>query len=319
MKKKNIGYMISVLLILVIFMSACGKKEEEIKLVETEEDVNESVDGEVEEDIDTEKIILNFNNLLEAKANPEELVDYTNENIDKVSVIDGNYMVAELEKALESFLDQVKNNINKLDENNELVGIIGNEVYLSQDNLAMIKNDELREEVSKVINSKYKLSNNKGEVEPKIDYEDFKKYNENISPELAEYIEIRSRDLQKSIKSEAPYEELAEQILKIEEYIKQHSEGQRYEEVLKMYRSKLISYLRGIDNYPIYSEETGKIQDEILENYKKTSNTKDTVTGFIVRKHIEKIEEAEYKINDNIKKNILSLVNEALDSLETNK
>ncbi len=325
MKKKNIGSAIVLILILTLILGGCKKKEEKIQIkepVENTENSGEEVE-EKEEEKDNNKLIEEFDKLIEEKSSPEILVEYVNENVDKLTSLEANHMVSELEKSLEESLDKKKEKLEVLDGNNELIKIIGEDLFFSQDNIEKIENDELREEVSNSLKSKYKLVNLEGEIYPIIDYEGFKKYNEYISPELADYIEIKSMDSQLPLAIDAAlnisYDELAERILKTEEYIKQYSEGQRYEELLKAYRSKLIIYLSGTDNSPLYDRDTGKFHDKVIESYRKTSNTKDTSTGFIIRKHLKDIEEADYIMNEDIKNNILSLVNEALSLLEISK
>src|SRR5699024_8946045 len=115
------------------------------------------------------------------------------------------------------------------------------------------------------------------------------------------------------------YEDLGDRLLKTEEYIQKYSEGQKYEEMLKMYRTKLNIYLDGQDNSPIYDYETNKIYEDVLKSYERIANTEEEVTGFIVRRHLNLIEDNDYIVDQAIEENVLSLVNESLSLLETTK
>lgn len=321
MKRPNITYVILMIGLLVIILSACGKKSPEPNKPVKES--NESIEDIVEEEPDKAKIMKDFNNIVESKNSPDKVISYIDGNIGKLTDIEGDRMISELEKVLEEFLESTTDNISKLDEGHELMSLAGDKLFFPRENVEDIKNEELREEIIKVLDNKYKLINLEGAYYPIIDYKKLQEYNEYISPELKDYLGIKAMESEKPTAIDAglfiSYDELAERILKTEEYAEQYSGGQRYEEMLKAYRNKLAIYLSGIDNSPISDYETGKIHNDVLESYKKTANTKDTITGFIVKKHLKTIEEADYIIDESIKENVLSLVNEALSLLEATK
>lgn len=321
MRKSILTYMLLMIIVLLIILSGCKKKESITQ--EPVKEPSESGEDIVEEEIDIEGIMKDFNNIVESKNEPDKIVGFMDEQIGKLTDVEGEEMVSKLEKILEEYLEFVTNNILNLDTEGELISIGGNELFFPEDRVQAIENNKLREEVIKTLDSKYKLINLEGNYYPIIDYEKLKDYNEYISPELKEYIAIRAMDSNEPIAIDGAlyisYDQLGKRILAIEDYIQRYAGGKRYEEMLKSYRSKLKIYLSGIDNSPIADEETGKIYDDVLASYKAVGNTKDQVTGFIIRKYIEIIEENDYIIDEKVKGNVLSLINESLSLLEQSK
>lgn len=321
MKKSNIIYIILIISALLVIISACSKKNP--KPNESVKDPDKPIEDIVEEKPNKEKIMKEFNNIVESKNPPDKVIPYIDEYISKLTDIEGDHMISKLEKVLEKFLESTTDDLFEIDQNYELINLAGDELFFPKEKIQDIKSEELRDEVIRIMDNKYKLINLEGNYYPIIDYEKLQEYNEYISTELKDYLEIKVMESDKPMAIDAglfiSYDELAERILKIEEYIKHYSGGQRFEEMLKNYRIKLAIYLSGIDNSPISDYETGKIYDDVLESYKKTSNTKDTITGFIVTKHLKSIEEAEYIVDEKVKDSVLSLVNEALSLLEITK
>lgn len=321
MKKSISTPLLLIIIVLVIALSACKKKQPV-----TQEPVKEP--NESTEDVEVgeghkEKIMKDFKNLVEGKNEPDEIVSFIDKEIGKLTNIEGDQMVTQLEGSLENSLDSLADNIIKLDLEDELINLGGSDLFFPEDKVKDIKNDELRKEVEKALRSKYKLINLEGSFYPIIDYEKLQKYNSNISPELKDYLTIKAMDSNEPVAIDGglyiSFDELAGRILKIEDYLQKYSGGQRQEEMLMNYRDRLYKYLLGMDNSPISDYDTGKIYDEVLESYKKTANTKDKVTAYIVRKYLNSIEENEYIIDESITKNILSLVNESISLLEETK
>ena len=321
MKKSILVPIFLIIVVLVVGLSACKKKKPEVQ--EPVKDLEEPIEDVVSDEMDREEIMKDFNNLVESKNEPDKIVAFIDKEINKLTNIEGDKMISQLERNLEKSLDLITDKISSLDLENELIHIGGSELFFPESKVKDIQNDELKKEVQKALDSNYKLINLEGSFYPIIDYEKLQKYNKNISPELMDYITIRAMDSNSPVAIDGglyiSFDELAGRIFKSEDYLQKYSGGQRHEEMLKNYRSKLEIYLLGMDNSPISDDEIGKIKEEVLESYKKTANTKDKVTAYIVRKYLNSIEENEYIIDDNVTKNILSLINESISLLEETK
>ncbi|WP_353095749.1 hypothetical protein [Tissierella praeacuta] len=318
--KKSINIAIIFILILsVVTLSSCKKKS---PITEPPKEPVEPTENLGEDEKSREKIMADFDNVVDGKES-EKIVSFIDENIGKLSQIEGDKMVSELETVLSKSLDSVTDTILKADTNGELIKIGGTEFFFPEDKVKDIKDENLRNEITKLINNKYKFVNLEGNYYPLVDYEKLKQYNNYVSDEMKEYIAIRAIDSNEPVAVDAglriSYDELAARIIKIEKYVERYSQGQRHEEMLGSYKNKFAIYLEGLDNTPIADPETKKIYNEVLESYKKTAKVKDSTTAFVMSKYLNVIEENKLIINKNVEDKIVSFINEALDLLEVSK
>ena len=308
MKKYKNMVIIFILILSVVTLSSCKKKD---PIKDLTKEPTESIENSGEDEKDREKIMEDFDSTLKNK-DLNKIVSFIDENIGKLSQIEGDKMVSELENILSKSLDSMTDSILEIDTNGELIKIGGTEFFFPEDKIKDIQDENLRNLVTKLINNKYKLVNIEGNYYPLVDYEKMK-----------EYIAIKAMDSNEPVAIDAglkiSYDELASRIIQTEKYIQRYSQGQRHEEMLGSYKNKLVIYLGGLDNTPICDPQSKKIYDEVLESYRKTSKTKDSTTAFIINKYIGVIEENKLIVNKVVEDKIVSLVNEALALLEVSK
>lgn len=320
MKKRINIAIILIFVILVTTFSGCKKKSPvTTDIIKEPAGNSEDVGGDEK---NREKVMAEFDNILK-KGDLEEIIGFIDGNIGKLSQIEGDKMISDLERVLYRSLDTIVDKILQTDTKGELITIAGTELFFPEDKIKDIQDEKLRDEITKVINSKFKLINLEGNYYPIVDYEKIKQYNGYISDEMKEYIEIKAMDSNEPMAVDAglriSYDDLADRIIRTEKYIGKYSQGQRYEEMLGNYKNKLAIYLGGLDNTPIADFTSKRIFDDVLESYKKVSKVKDSATAFVVSKYINVIEENDLIINKSVEDMVVSLVNEALSSLEASK
>lgn len=311
---------ILLLVALVLTLSSCKKKTP--TATDPVKDPAESTEDVGGDEVNREKIMAEFDNILKS-SELNQIVGYIDENIGKLTQIEGDKMLSELERALEQSLDATTDAVLQGDPNGELMNIAGTESFFPEDKIKDIQDEKLRDEITKIMNNNYKLINVEGSFYPIIDYEKLKKYNNYISDEMKEYIEIKALDSSEPVAADGglriSYDDLADRILQTEKFIGKYSQGQRYEEMLRNYKNKLVLYLGGLDNTPIADFKTKKIYDDVLASYNKVAKVKDSATAFVVNKYIDTIKENNLIINKAVEEKIVSLVNEALSLLEVSK
>jgi predicted small lipoprotein YifL len=321
MKRNIIIPLLIMTLIIFITLSGCSKKKPEVK--EPSEKIENTNEVVKEDENQKEKIMKNFKAIVESDNGPDAIIKYIEENIGKVSQLEGDKMISDLERTQEKYLETYTDMLLDGDKEGELMSISSEEMFFPEEKIKDIKNKELKEIVSKIFNSKYKLINLEGAYYPIIDYEKLKVYNNHITDEWKEYIAIKSIDSNEPAIIDAglriTFDDLASRMVKIESFIKKYSEGQRYEEMLRWYGGYLKVYLGGVDNTPIANNDTKKIHDDVFDSYKRTSNMKNTVTSEIVSKYISIIEDNNRIINDTVTSKITGLYNEAISLLEEHK
>ena len=278
MAKKTI---ILLFAIVVLLVSLTGCKLEKVKAGEEKftNEMDEKV-GTVVKD-DEEKIMRDFNNIVKSDNEPFVIVKFIDENIQKVTKEDAIEMIKNLEEIQEQYLEEYGEQLFMEDYQGELIGLSKgqeSQLFFNEIKTEEIKNANLKELMDKILKGKYKLINMEGAFYPIIDYETLKIYNDYLSDEMKGYIDIKSIDSNNPTVLDASlvisFDELAQRLIKVENYIKEYPDGIRYEEILRLFGVYLRFYLEGVDNTPIYDYETKEIKNEVLKSYKKTAAKK---------------------------------------------
>lgn len=249
--------------------------------------------------------------------------DFIDKERDKLSETEVDEMVTKLIKNTEANVSKVEERISNLNKDQGIMDSFDDDIYLTQEQIDNMDDEELKEELNKLQTENYRLINLEGQYYVSVNYEEFKKYDEHVSDELRDYINLKTRDSDKPVALDAAlyisYEELADRIVETENYIKKYGKSDRYEEVLDMYRDKLSIYLSGLPNTTMTEEGSDKIKADLIDSYKKTSLIKDSSTGFIVGKYVNQIEKNEGNINDDIRNQAELLLEEAIELISTTK
>jgi len=324
MTKKPIILLFIIVVLLLVSLAGCKSEKVEVG----EEQFTNEVDGKVGTAVkdDEEKTMRDFNNIVKSDNEPFVIVKFIDENIQKVTKEDAVKMIESLEEVQEQYLEEYGEQLFMEDYQGELIGLSKgqeSQLFFNEIKTEEIKNANLKELMDKILKGKYKLINMEGAFYPIIDYETLKIYNDYLSDEMKSYIDIKSIDSNNPTVLDASlvisFDELAERLIKTENYIKEYPDGIRYEELLRLFGVYLRLYLEGVDNTPIYDYETKEIKNEVLKSYKKTEAKKDTVTSNIVSKYISIIEENQNIIDNNVFSKITELYNEAIATLEEYK
>lgn len=317
MKKKFLLVLTIMIMVMVFAFTGCKKKTP----VEdpTPAPVNKPI-VKVDKD-EREKIAKEFDKMVTNPGELEDIVVYIDKNIGKLDELDGNHMIDTLEKVLEANLERVSDRIFANDKDNELMNIAGKEFYFPPEKIGEIKNKKLKEEITKLYNSKLKLVNLEGAFYPIIDYAKFKEYNDYISEEWKDYLSLMALDSEDMPFVDGairiPFDTLADRILKSENFLNKFIEGPRQEEVLEQYEVKLTAYMKGLDNTPIYDNiKTKLIFDDVMDSYDKISKVDGYITPTIIYKYIEEIKANKGVIDKKIFQEADKLIAEAVEMLK---
>ena len=318
MKAKYIIAISIIALVLLVPLVACNR-----------EDVEKNKEVSIEEPIEytREEIMKDFKNILKSKDDPIILVEFINDNIDKVEKKDAVEMIRALESAQIEYIEKYTDEMFAEDYQIELMGLEDStsegSLFLNIEKIDEIQNENLKELLEKLKIGKYKLIALEGAFYPIIDYEALKDYNKYLDEETKGYLDIKALESNEpSIIDAGIYislDELANRLIMVEVYIKNYPESIKHEELLRLYSNYLKLYLNGSDNSPIYNYEDNIILADVLNSYKKTAKNQDSVTGEIVGRYIEIIQENNNIIDDNVLSKITECHNKAIAELEENK
>lgn len=335
MKKRTIVFMLLIGILLFTSIVACRGKDVDKNNGEPTDKIEPTNEDIVENDEET--IMKDFKTMVKSDNEPFTLVKFIDENIEKVKVEYATEMIKELEEVQEGYIERYTDQLFMEEHQMELlslseVGQTGNDetktnienlLFFDETKIEEIKNANLNELVKKLIQGKYRLINMEGAFYPIIDYEALKVYNDYLSEEMKEYIDIKSMDSNMPTILDAgiviSFDQLAERLVKTENYILKYPDSIKYEEILRLYGVYLKFYLEGSSNTPIYDFESKKIKDEIISSYKKVKDMDETVTSKVVSKYIDIIGENQNIIDENVLSKVTELHSEAIATIEEQK
>lgn len=309
------------ILVLMLMLVLVGCKKDPVPVETTTPPVEQPV---VEVDENEKEVIMNeFNDLIGDNKEPDIMISYINENIAKLSQIEGDKMIDALEISMQDYIETLTNKLFATDKDGELMKIGGLESYFPEEKIDEIKNAELKAEVTKTFDSMYRLVNLEGEFYPIVDYSKLKVYDNNISDEWKEYIAIRAMDSDDIPFSDGgiriTFKQLADRILKTENFLNNYIDGNRQDELINLYENKLTAYMKGMPNTSISDSQNNRLLSEVLNSYKETSNMEGYVTANIIYKYMEVIVANESVIDDGVLSKADELIAEAVSILKEYK
>ena len=311
---KNKKWMLILLsLVMVMALAACGNNEEEVQEPEAEPPVQEEPVQEAEED-EKEMIMDEFRAIVEeGEASVDNIKQFMHENLPALGELEGNYMLDNLENALKKEIDVVNKNIAEFDAEEELMELFGEDFSLSPGMIGEIEDVDLRATVQNAYDNHYRLISREGQVEAVIDYSSLKEYQEKVTDEWKEYIDIMAAESDQPPFSDGAltitFDELAERILRIENYLNRYISGPRQEELLELYENRLTAYYKGLPNTPIAAYDSGEILDNVYESYESTAANDGYVTSSMIGEYRIAIRDNDMIVDDGI----LALADQYID------
>jgi hypothetical protein len=311
---KNKKWMLILLsLVMVMALAACGNNEEEVQEPEAEPPVQEEPVQEAEED-EKEMIMDEFRAIVEeGEASVDNIKQFMHENLPALGELEGNYMLDNLENALKKEIDVVNKNIAEFDAEEELMELFGEDFSLSPDMIGEIEDVDLRATVQNAYDNHYRLISREGQVEAVIDYSSLKEYQEKVTDEWKEYIDIMAAESDQPPFSDGAltitFDELAERILRIENYLNRYISGPRQEELLELYENRLTAYYKGLPNTPIAAYDSGEILENVYESYESTAANDGYVTSSMIGEYRIAIRDNDMIVDDGI----LALADQYID------
>ncbi|NLW22495.1 MAG: hypothetical protein GXY88_04435 [Tissierellia bacterium] len=329
-------YLVSIISLLLIVL-VVGCKDENI-VMDAEKSIGilkaETTNLEEEEE---ENIIKDFRNIVKSNNEPFALVNFIDQNIDKVNEEYRVEMIRELEEVQEKYIEKYTEQLFIEDYQMELLSLSGllqstedeaerdfsSFLFFDESKLEEIKNVNLKELVDKIFKGKYRLINMEGAFYPIIDYEKLKDYSKYLPDYIKDCIEL------KSMESNMPtildgglvisFDELSQRLIAAESYILKYPESIKHEEVLRLYGWYLRFYLEGSINTFIYDYASKEIKEEVLSSYYEVRDMDETITAEIVAKYIDIIEANDKIIDESVLSKVTELHSEAIARLESER
>lgn len=316
MRKRLFIPILIMALVFVLILNGCKKEEP----VEEPTPTPPPNNGEVVEVEDDEKALImeEFTQVVEGN-DPLIIKEFLDENIAKLSQLEGNEMINSFEKSLVDNLADLTDRLTTIDADGELIDIAATEFFFPEDKVNDIKNQELKKQVATLLDTNYKLINLEGNFHPIVDYAELQEYNNYVTDDWKEYIAIKAMDSENPPLADGAlritFDDLANRVIKTENYLNKYLDNYRHEEMVDSYHNKITVYLKGVDNTPIADRNTKIISTDVLDSYVNTSHQEGYISSNILYRYIEAIENNDKIIDDKILKLADELIAEAVEIL----
>lgn len=286
MKRKltTIGIMLAAVLILV---SLIGFTTDRIKLAKEQ------------------KVLAGFDTLLAKKGvSAAELIQYIGENIATVSENNAAILVKGLERTQLANLPEWQ----KKFENEALQRAMA-EVYQNSnwtlDNFDNIQDNSLKGIVEEAINNGYKVETAEGFFFPVIDYAFYDKYQDAVTPDLAEYLQIMAVESDQTPVKDAAlmigWEEILNRALRQEEFIRKKANSTQVEAVEELLKRYVTFALFGCNNTPLFSYDNKEMNSEAKEAYlKHTWKEESGSFSTVIKGYLQVLEENDYRLTKEV-------------------
>lgn len=304
---------ISLAILSCILLAACSQEVEKVlepNAPQVEEEVSQPSETE-------ERLMDDFRELAKDDPAPDVLIEWIDQNIEKLSVESADELVETLSYSLELHKPIYEEELNQSNYQEELLLIDGLSENFGESKLDQIENQELRKLVDYLYKNNYRLVNLEGAFYPIIDYEKLEAYAPYLTDEFQEYLAIKSMETKNRSMTDAAlmidFEDLAKRILQEEDYLKMTSVNERKEDILEDYEYKINAYLKGLPNTSISEESGNRVKDEVLASYKEVAN-QDYEISRVVADYLERIEANNQKIDDGLLTEAEDLIKDLMET-----
>ena len=250
-------------------------------------DTNQSKSQQANAKSGSDQAVLNeFNDLLFGKeADGQAIASFIKNNANVVSEQASSQMILQFEEFQKNKLTIFESEFNTGSVQKELM-----EQYLKGadiNNPDGFHTPDVKALIEETKNCGYKIVQTDGACYPVIDYNFYKTFGENVTPEVLEYIHILS------IESENPplrnaalaigLDELISRAIRQERFLNTYSGSKTAENILNLYQSYEQIIFFGSDNSPIFEPDSGALKSDVKSAFEKAieSNTESALTNKI--------------------------------------
>jgi len=252
------------------------------------------------------KIMDEFNSLVENDAELIETIKFIDKNISFLSKENASIMIDKLEEVQ-------KENLQNLGEKfyaDETLQIKINKIYKPEFDINKIDNLEDKELKDLLIETRdggYKVETAEGTYFPIINYEFYEKYSSYVTSDIEDYIDIMTVESNKVPAKDAAlvigWDEVLKRALSQEQFINQHPDSVKIDDVKQLYKKYVTFTLFGLNNTPLFSYDSKVIVDDAKSIYMKAiEDNEDSKLVYTLRGYFDVLEKNNYKLTDESEK-----------------
>lgn len=302
-KKKFIRRLSIIIAAMIILstglLAGCTAKEANESI--DNNNINEQSKNAQQEDIQG-KVMADFDQLLGNSPKADAVIDFIDENIAKLTKENASIMLSRLEEVQKKQLPALEEKYYSTDAiQTELQTIYKPGFDLN--NLGEIKDQQLKDLLTETMESGYKIETAEGMFFPVINYEFYKKYSNNVTEDIKEYIDIMAVESNVTPVKDAGlmigWNEIIKRALAQEHFIKNYESSAKADEVSKLQKRYITFMLFGTNNTPLFSYDTNVMMAEAQEIYSKAiKDNQDSEIIQMLSKYMDILRKTDYKFSD---------------------
>lgn len=238
--------------------------------------------------------------ITKADIQPVNLMHWLDQNIGAVSSDKAGEMVLKLEQMQQAKLSEWQATFER--------GIVQTalfEVYRQNGwtlaNLGGIQDAEAKAIVTEAIRNGYKVETAEGMFFPVVDYTVYQKYQDRLSPDLVEYLEIMAVESEQMPAKDAAlvigWDEVLKRARRQEAFLKEYPSSAQAGAVRQLLKRYVMFALFGSNNTPLFSYETGEINGKAkIAFHQETWRTEDGRFSTLLSQYLKVLEENNYRL-----------------------
>lgn len=248
-----------------------------------------------------DKVMAEFMTFAEGNPKPDAIIEFMDKNIAEVSKENASRMLDELEKSLKDNLQGLEEEYYSTAVQEAMYNAYKSEFDLSK--LDSIQDSEVKGLLEKTKAMGYKVETAEGMFFPIINYEFLKRFSPYAGADMKDYIDIMAVESNKVPAKDAAlvigWDEVIERALVQESFISKHSSSAKVEGIKELQERYVTFILYGLNNTPLFSYDTKKINPEAKEVYiKAVADNTDSELMKLLRRYMEILEKSNYKLSE---------------------
>ena len=226
----------------------------------------------MENTLSNDTAIMDKLNIIMQKADvtTESIIKFMDENIASLSKQNASTLIMTLEKSQKLLLAKMQD---AFAENENIQKMLAKDYQgsLTENYINGIQEKVSRDLLLVVKNSGLKIETAEGIYYPVIDYGFFKKYRGNVSPDIADYIDVMAIESDKTPAKDAAlrigWDEILIRASNQENFLKNYGNSTKAEDVRTLLKKYLVFALYGANNTPLFSYDNKEMVPEAKQAY----------------------------------------------------
>ncbi|NEU29254.1 hypothetical protein GN156_00450 [bacterium LRH843] len=282
------------LLLSFLLLAACVTQNNPSDVKEIQE-TESRADEETNES--EQQIMEDFQSLINENASLTGVAEYIDTTISSVSKENASIMMKIFEEMQKGFLPIL--------EEKYFPDLIQKKLVDSNGKAEKGNDEELSALLTKTVDSGFKVETAEGMYFPIIDYGFYKKYYAYVTPDYQDYIDIMAIESNKVPAKDAAlvisWEEVLERAIRQENFITNHPNSEKMDEINELYEKYLVFALYGLNNTPLFEYDTNTLRPEAKADYMKViENNGDLKTAEIVQDFLAIVQKHDDILTDEV-------------------